>query len=205
MRSGLSDICLLAKISTNQYSARYANPLSYGRFLKELHLGIRNSMWPALVGTLSVLIAVLAPSVVCDQTTGIPTEISGGPTDIFMQFRLPSYEDSLGTRVAEWVAPLRVVRRARLLGFTSPSVVAVWNGAAAMLRDATAESAVSGPPLASIVFSGSSASALNQVVAQSCVSLIKVVSPSLSIDTPIQIQLGKSISTGPCEPSPTRT
>jgi parallel beta-helix repeat protein len=145
-------------------------------------------MWSALVGTLFALIAVLAPSVLRGQTSGIPAEISVDPTDIFTQFQLPSYEDSPGTRVGDLATPLRAVRRARVLGLTSKSVVAAWNGAAAMLRSATPEIAVSDPPLASVVFSGSAASALNQVVAQSSVSTIRVVSPSLLIDTPIQIQ-----------------
>jgi len=135
----------------------------------------------------SALVVALAGSISNAQTVGIQPEISLNPVDIFTQFQLPPYGDSPQTRVGDLAATLRVARRARFLGLTEQSAIAAWNGAG-MLSIAPSDDVASKSSSPVLDFTGSTASALNQVIAQTGVSAIRIVSQSLMIDTPIRIQ-----------------
>ena len=134
-----------------------------------------------------LLAAVLLAGSVEGQTRGPLAGFGIHPTNVFSAFSLPALPDAAGSTLATTVAGLQVGTRANALGLSDTSATTAWQAAQTLLseRQSIPVAALAGKQ---VVFSGSTASALNQIVANAAVSGIHVTSPTLSVDQPIEIQ-----------------
>ncbi|MES1261117.1 MAG: hypothetical protein ABUS49_05205, partial [Acidobacteriota bacterium] len=105
-------------------------------------------------------------------------------SDIYAAFQL-RVNDAPGTPAANAAALLQVGVRARLLGITSQSPFDAWTGAQALLTRPVPEASPSAADLVS--FAGSTASALNALLLHSTASYVRVTSPALMVDQPIDL------------------
>ena len=120
------------------------------------------------------------------QNLGAPPVPGVGLTDITAAFRLPPLPDSAGSPLQLSVAALQVGSRAKTLGLTDQSANEAWRQAQKLLTPRMP----AGPllPANVVVFTGATASALNQLLLKPGVSSVQVTSSSLSIDEPLEIQ-----------------
>ncbi|MDP9170048.1 MAG: right-handed parallel beta-helix repeat-containing protein [Acidobacteriota bacterium] len=132
---------------------------------------------------------ILLPLAAAAQQYGRPPAPGLGAIDVISAFRLPALRDTSDNPVEAIVAGLQVGRRATALGLTGKSPVEAWNGAQTLLA--------SGPmPVTrrvltqngQVIFSGATASALNQLLLAPDSTNIKVTSAAIAIDQPIEIQ-----------------
>jgi parallel beta-helix repeat protein len=123
---------------------------------------------------------------VAAQNLGAPPTPGIGPTDITAAFRLPPLPDATGSPLQLAVAALQVGSRAKTLGLTDQSASEAWRQVETLLTPRTPSDAL--VPANIVVFSGTTASALNQLIIKPGVSSIQVTSGSLSIDQPLEIQ-----------------
>jgi parallel beta-helix repeat protein len=121
------------------------------------------------------------------QTRGPAATPDLHPTDIYSHYSLPALQDGPGAPLAAALAALQVGMRAQTLGLSSTSATAAWRAAQTLLER---PALVPGPPAPqnSIVFSGTTASALNQVISSSGADRIQVTAANLTIDQPIEIR-----------------
>ncbi len=123
------------------------------------------------------------------QQYGKPADPGLGAVDVIQAFHLPSLKDAAGSPVENIVAALQVGKRAKLLGITSNSAIDAWNGAQMLVAE-------NPPPISSrilsrtnpVVFNGTTASALNQLLGQPNGLNVRVTSDVLTVDQPIEIQ-----------------
>jgi hypothetical protein len=109
------------------------------------------------------------------------------PTDVFSAFNLPALQNQTGSPLADAVNVLQVGNRANALGLSGGSALNAWQVVDALTRRSVGLT-VPRIPGKSIVFSGNSASALNRLIADLDIGRIQVVSATLTIDQPVEIQ-----------------
>ncbi len=120
------------------------------------------------------------------QNLGAPPVPGIGLTDITSAFRLPPLPDAAGSPLQLAVAALQVGIRARELGLTSQSANDAWRQAQKLLTPRMPPNSVRSANV--VAFGGTTASALNQLLAKPGVSSVQVTSVSLSIDQPLEIR-----------------
>ncbi len=129
-------------------------------------------------------------SVVLAQNTG-PAPVTGvGALDIFSAFKLPSFPDDSGSPLESAVLGLQAGHRAKLLGLSRESPVDAWKGAQSLLTPAPApriRNTDAARPGA-VMFSGTTASDLNQLLSRTEVFHVVVTSAAIEMDQPIELQ-----------------
>lgn len=145
------------------------------------------------------LLALVFASAIQGEPYGTPPRLSVNSIDIFSAFNLPPVPDNAGTSLALSVDALQVGRRAAALSLSGTSATAAWQNAQNLLNQRAARPARL-PTGKTVVFSGATASLLNQVIAGSEVARIQVNSETLSIDQPIEIKRsGLTLDLGPAK------
>ena len=110
-------------------------------------------------------------------------------TDIYTAFRLSALQDASESALNTVVAGLQVGSRAVTLGLSRQSASDAWMGAQKLYAAHGRLPAIADPRASvAVTFSGSTASALNELIAKPEVAQVEVVSTALSIDQPIEIQ-----------------
>ena len=145
------------------------------------------------------MLALVFASAIQAEPYGPPPRLSVNPIDIFSAFNLPPLPDSGDTALALSVDALQVGNRAAALSLSGTSATAAWQSVQNLLNQRASRSArpSSGK---TVVFSGGTASLLNQVIAGSEVVVIQVNSEMLSIDQPIEIRRsGLTLDLGPAK------
>jgi hypothetical protein len=163
---------------------QYNQPTSGARFTRVPQLGF---------------LTLVFASMIHGQPYGTPPRLSVNPIDVFSAFSLPPVPDSAVSPLTPIVAALQVGHRAAALSLSDTSATAAWQNAQNLLNQRATRSAR--PPNAkTVVFSGATASLLNQVIAGSGVVRIQVISEMLSIDQPIEIRRsGLTLDLGPAQ------
>ena len=117
-------------------------------------------------------------------------DVSVHPTDVYAEFSLSGFRDAAASVMNQTVATLQVGARSTALGLKQNSALEAWRNAELILGS-DAISLPSPEPARSrnndIVFSGKSASALNQVLAAARSANVEVLTDVLAIDQPIEI------------------
>jgi parallel beta-helix repeat protein len=154
----------------------------------------QNDRGPALFVSALLLAVAAMPQIVSTQpaaSLGDPPSITAGAEDIFTKYRLPPLKDH-GTDPL-WIASrnLQVLRRAHRLGLHAKSATQAWRAADVLLSDALIAEKVAAPA-ADVVFAGTRASELNDLLARTSGS-VRVSSPELLVDVPILLS-GKGTS-----------
>lgn len=119
------------------------------------------------------------------QTLGFSPPLTLSESDIYTAFGLPPLRDSPGTPAQTAAAATQVYKRAQALALTSHSAIDAWQAAETMLTVHDIGSASTG---LSTTYSGSSASGLNQLLANPALGSIRVIGTALTIDQPIEIR-----------------
>ncbi len=133
---------------------------------------------------IQVLLLLGAQSEVA-QNLGFPPALTLNEADIYSAFGLPPLRDAAGTPAENAASSTQVFKRAQALGLTSQSPIEAWQSAQIMLAsNAIAPRAAAAPAS----YSGTTASGLNQLLANPAISSIRVTAAALSIDQPIEIQ-----------------
>ncbi len=118
------------------------------------------------------------------QNLGAPPPFTFSETNIFQAFGLPALNDAAGSPAGTAAAATQVWKRAKALGLTGTSSLDAWSAAQTMMA------AIAAPanPSQWTLYSGQTASGLNQLMASGSASAFRVASPSLTIDQPIEIR-----------------
>jgi parallel beta-helix repeat protein len=134
-------------------------------------------------GALLIAVIVQAAS---SQVRGPGPTPNIHPMDVISAFHLPAFPDTAGMPLQTALAGLQVGQRAQALGLNSASATAAWQNAQAILNRRAAAPV---PPHsgALVAFTGSKASALNQLISGTAASGIQVSSSTLLVDQPIEI------------------
>jgi parallel beta-helix repeat protein len=136
-----------------------------------------------------VLLAPMLAVALQGQYPGPVSRFGIHPTDVYAAFKLPAPQDAQGSALAIALAALQVGNRAKALGLSSASATNAWQTVQTILDEQLSTPAKQrGRKL--VVFSGTSASALNQIIANAKTGRIRIVSPALTVDQPIEIQRG---------------
>lgn len=133
-----------------------------------------------------VAVITLALTEAAAQTV-VPLSLTIHPTDVVSAFQLPAFPDQPNTPLETAFIALQVGGRAQTLGLTGASATSAWQTAQTILARNTS---LAVPPASGNlqVFSGATASALNQAIANPATARIQVVSPTLTVDQPIEVQ-----------------
>jgi hypothetical protein len=137
----------------------------------------------------TAIVATALAGALPGQTAGALSGFGVHPTNVFSAFQLPPLPDAAGGTLATAVGALQVGDRANALGLSSVSAINAWQAAQALIQKQQSVSAApqSGKP---VVFTGASASALNRIIANTEITGIQVVTGTLAVDQPIEIQRG---------------
>lgn len=103
------------------------------------------------------------------------------PVDAAATYKLPSYTGDSG------LGALQAGQRAQRLGLTSASATAAWQAAQTLL-DRDMQTPVRPSSMKTVIFNGTTGSALNQLIASGAAAMIQVTASSISLDQPIEIQ-----------------
>jgi hypothetical protein len=140
-----------------------------------------------------LLLLCVALHVLHGQSSGSPPTARLGALDIYNDFHLPPVKDRLNGPLTEKTAPLSVVKRSRALGLNAGTALNAWRQAQKQFADA--EKTEAAPPSRWTTFTGTTASALNRMLAGTL--SIKVTASALDIDEPIRItQSGLNLDLG---------
>ena len=136
------------------------------------------------------------------RISAVLPQISLDASTIYSAFNV-SILDTPGNPAADALPPLQIGIRAQALGVTHQSALDAWVMAQLLLASPIVASAT---PISNVVFNGSTASSLNQLLASVQNAYVRVTSASLSLDQPIQgfrtgvtLDLG-SVSLSPANP-----
>lgn len=165
------------------------------------HRQIAESPVQFLRGTFyqTTFLALVFASAIQGQPYGPTPRLSVNPIDIFSAFNLPPLPDNAGTALTSSVDALQVGSRAAALFLSDASPTAAWQNAQNLLNQRALQP-TKAPSGKTVVFSGATASLLNQVIADSGVVRIEVISEMLSIDQPIEIQRSSvTLDLGPAQ------
>ena len=120
------------------------------------------------------------------QNLGGPPSPGLDATNIYTAFSLPSLADGPGGALANVATTLQVGMRAQTLGLTGQSPIDSWSTAQNTLAQISQTANI--PQAPPTIFQGSTASALNQFIANPVITRIRVTSSSLTVDQPVLIQ-----------------
>ena len=133
---------------------------------------------------LSAIAILLTGASVVAQNLGAPPPLIADASDIYTVFGFP-INDVPGTPVSDAAAALQMGSRARKLGLTTRSAVDAWLKSQTLLASLAPQNPP--PPSSALLFSGSTASALNQFLVGKAGAYVRVGSPAITIDQPIDI------------------
>lgn len=119
------------------------------------------------------------------QGLGSSPPLTFSEADIYSVFGLPPLQDAAGTAAQSDAASTQVYKRAQTLGLTSQSALNAWQSAQIMIAVNSTGFVSAGAPT---LYSGTTASGLNQLLANPALSSIRVTASSLAIDQPIEIR-----------------
>ncbi|HEY3839029.1 MAG TPA: right-handed parallel beta-helix repeat-containing protein [Bryobacteraceae bacterium] len=119
------------------------------------------------------------------QNLGTPPPLGLSATDIYSVFRLPSLKDGPSDPLSDLATTLQVAIRAQALSLNGQSPIDSWASAQATIAAMGLDVE---PQATAVPFNGTTASALNQLIADTSVARIRVMNPTLTVDHPVVIQ-----------------
>src|SRR3954447_19398973 len=134
-----------------------------------------------------LVVGVLGAARATPAPLGDPPLAGTAAGDLAASYRLPPLRETRDPQPAAQVAASEVGTRARALGLTAASATHAWTGADATLRSARERLLVPAPKTMR-VFTGTTASQLNAVLADRSTTAVRVTAPQLRIDVPVTIR-----------------
>ena len=142
---------------------------------------------PALL--LCLLWSGLIPDIQA-QGIGRAPDLGTDARDISADFRLPPLRDQPDGELANQLGGLQVGKRARLLKLQARSAYEVWVASDNLLR-AARDRVSQAVPKGLGIFAGARASELNVLLRDLSLRGVKVISPQLEVDEPVQLRRAK--------------
>ena len=144
------------------------------------------------VSCLPVLLCLLLvqPSVALAQEIGRAPDLGTDARDVSASFKLPPLRDQPDSELAKQLGGLQVSQRARALKLHSHSADEAWAASDGLLSAARVR-VNQAVPEGLRLFSGTRASELNVLLQDPSIRGVKVVSPKLDVDEPVQLRRAK--------------